>query len=100
MLGFLCWVNILHFGPNQRVYKFEFDDSEDTFRKVLQYSCVIWATELTGSVVIRKVFKRFFNHDIGKEAVKDFHRFPEMVPAMVLVIINILQVRFKKYSGV
>ncbi|CAG8456473.1 1463_t:CDS:2 [Paraglomus brasilianum] len=93
MLGFLCWVVILNMGPNKWVYPyFQFKDGmEYSFDLTVKASWAVWGSELASSFVTRKIFKHAFQHDVSKEAAKDFREYPTMVIAMVLVIIHVLQ---------
>ncbi|KAJ1981205.1 hypothetical protein H4R34_002164 [Dimargaris verticillata] len=95
MLAFLASVLILHFGPNARFYPyFSFESTPDnqyTLALTLWASMAIWLSELAVSVATRWVVWLLYGHAIGKEAAKDFQRYPEMVPAMILVIIHVLQ---------
>jgi len=93
MLGFICWIVIIHYGPNNQVYPyFNFDDDNGfDFDLTLKASCIIWAFELASSAITRKIYKKLFNHDISDEAVKDFRSYPEMVVTMIVIIIHVLQ---------
>jgi hypothetical protein len=95
MLGFICWIIIIHYGPNNRVYPyFNFDDDGGfDFDLTLRASCVIWAFELASSAITRKIYKKVFNHNISQEAVIDFKTYPEMVVTMIVIIIHVLQVK-------
>ncbi|CAG8465354.1 3135_t:CDS:2 [Ambispora leptoticha] len=93
MLGFLCWVLILHYGPNKRAYPyFQFDDgNEYTVELTVKASIGVWISELTSSYVTRHIFRKAFKHSVSEEAVKDFVRYPEMIVTMMLVVIHVLQ---------
>ncbi|KAJ1905823.1 hypothetical protein LPJ81_001711 [Coemansia sp. IMI 209127] len=96
MLGFLCWVSVLHFGPNRRHYPyFRFEPKDDEFN--YEYSLTIrasvyaWASELAASRVVRFIFRHVYTLDVGSEAVYDFRRYPHVVPVLVLVTVHVLQ---------
>ncbi|KAG9305979.1 hypothetical protein G9A89_009303 [Geosiphon pyriformis] len=93
MLGFLCWVIILHFGPNKRAYPyFQFDDGTlYTFNLTFKASCGVWVSELISTYITRQIFRRVFKHSVSLEAAIDFETYPELLVTMVLVIIHILQ---------
>ncbi|KAJ2787120.1 hypothetical protein GGI15_000996 [Coemansia interrupta] len=96
MLGFLCWVTVLHFGPNQVHYPhFQFKPRDDEFNYkyslTVRASAYVWASELVASRIVRLLFRWIYSHNISKEAVHDFRRYPHVVPAMVLVTIHVLQ---------
>ncbi|CAG8489771.1 1911_t:CDS:2 [Acaulospora colombiana] len=94
MLGFICWICIIHYGPNFEVYPyFKFNEvgNEFNFDLTLKASCVIWAFELASNTITRFIYRRVFKHDISREAVKDFEAFPEMVVALIVIIIHVLQ---------
>ncbi|RIA84760.1 hypothetical protein C1645_879747 [Glomus cerebriforme] len=93
MLGFICWIFIIHYGPNNRVYPyFNFDDDNAfDFDLTLRASCVIWAFELASSAITRTIYKRVFNHNISYEAMTDFETYPKMVFTMIVIIIHVLQ---------
>ncbi|KAJ1767781.1 hypothetical protein LPJ74_005168, partial [Coemansia sp. RSA 1843] len=96
MLGFLCWVTVLHFGPNSRHYPyFRFEPKDDEFN--YEYSLTIrasvyaWASELFASRIVRFIFRHAYALDVGSEAVYDFRRYPHVVPVLVLVTVHVLQ---------
>ncbi|KAJ2707381.1 hypothetical protein FB645_000734 [Coemansia sp. IMI 203386] len=96
MLGFLCWVTVLHFGPNRIHYPhFQFKPRDDEFNYkyslTVRASAYVWASELVASRIVRFLFRRIYHHDVSAEAVHDFRRYPHAVPAMVLVAIHVLQ---------
>ncbi|KAJ2701215.1 hypothetical protein H4R19_005424 [Coemansia spiralis] len=96
ILGFLCWVTILHFGPNRRHYpffRFEPISNEPSYEYSLtvRASIYAWASEFVASRVVRCMFRWFYDHNISSEAVHDFARYPHVVSAMVLVTIHVLQ---------
>ncbi|CAB4422782.1 unnamed protein product [Rhizophagus irregularis] len=93
MLGFICWIYIIHNGPNNRVYPyFNFEDGNAfNYKLTLRASCVIWAFELASSAITRTIYKRVFNHNISREAMKDFESHPKMVITMIVIIIHVLQ---------
>ncbi|KAG0053529.1 hypothetical protein BGZ83_000946, partial [Gryganskiella cystojenkinii] len=94
MLAFLLWVNILHYGPNSKVYSyFKFNDqNQDYNHSVTVYASLgIWASELISNFINRTICKRFLGHHVTKEALKDFKEYPELIVAFVLVMVHILQ---------
>ncbi|KAI9504043.1 hypothetical protein BX070DRAFT_200992 [Coemansia spiralis] len=96
MLGFLCWVTILHFGPNSRHYPyFKFEPKDDEFNYeyglTMRASIFVWASELAAGRIVRFIFRHAYGLNIGSEAVYDFRRYPHVVPVMVLVTIHVLQ---------
>lgn len=95
MLGFLCWVNILHFGPNRAAYPyFHMDDRDGSpynHNLTVIAALVIWTSELTSAYITRFTFKKVFNHSITQQAVKEFERYPEMIIGFVLVMVHVLQ---------
>ncbi|KAJ1642620.1 hypothetical protein LPJ64_005551 [Coemansia asiatica] len=96
MLGFLCWVTVLHFGPNRLHYPhFQFKPLDDEFNYkyslTVRASIYVWVSELVASRIVRFLFRSIYKHDISAEAVHDFRRYPHAVPAMVLVTIHVLQ---------
>ncbi|CAG8532456.1 8268_t:CDS:2 [Acaulospora morrowiae] len=94
MLGFICWIWIIRFGPNYDVYPyFKFNEvgNEFNFDLTLQASCVIWAFELVSNAITRLTYRKMFKHNISKEAVEDFKTYPEMIVALIVIIIHVLQ---------
>ncbi|KAJ1734786.1 hypothetical protein LPJ61_000895 [Coemansia biformis] len=96
ILGFLCWVTILHFGPNRRHYpffRFEPADGGPSYEYSLtvRASIYAWASEFVASRVVRCLFRWLYGQNISSEAVHDFGRYPHVVSAMVLVTIHVLQ---------
>ncbi|KAJ2843993.1 hypothetical protein GGI22_007027, partial [Coemansia erecta] len=96
MLGFLCWVSVLHFGPNRRHYPyFRFEPKDDEFNYeyslTVRASAYAWASELAASRVVRFIFRHAYTLDVGSEAVYDFRRYPHVVPVLVLVTVHVLQ---------
>ncbi|KAG0364299.1 hypothetical protein BGZ54_007665 [Gamsiella multidivaricata] len=94
MLAFLCWVNILYYGPNAKIYQyFQFKDQYREYdHTVTVYASVgIWASELISNFINRSICKRFMGHHVTKEALKDFKEYPELIVAFVLVMVHILQ---------
>ncbi|KAF8932536.1 hypothetical protein BGZ58_006999 [Dissophora ornata] len=94
MLAFLCWVNILYYGPNSKIYPyFKFKDQNWEYsHDVTVYASIgIWATELISNFINRFICKRFLGHHVTKEALKDFKEYPELIIAFVLVMVHILQ---------
>ncbi|KAF9973908.1 hypothetical protein BGZ65_008999 [Modicella reniformis] len=94
MLAFLCWVNILYYGPNAKIYQyFQFNDENRTYNHdVTVYASLgIWASELVSNFINRAICKKFVNHHVTKEALKDFKEYPELIVAFILVMIHILQ---------
>ncbi|PIA19323.1 hypothetical protein COEREDRAFT_79267 [Coemansia reversa NRRL 1564] len=96
ILGFLCWVTILHFGPNRRHYPyFRFEQTDTQFNYeyglTVRASAYAWASEFVASRIVRYIFRCFYGRNISSEAVYDFRRYPHVVSAMVLVTIHVLQ---------
>ncbi|CAG8556782.1 21635_t:CDS:2 [Cetraspora pellucida] len=94
MIGFICWICIIHYGPNYDVYPyFKFNEAGNPFDfyLTLKMSCIIWAFELASAGITRSIFRKAFKHSISKSAVKDFDEYPEMVVAMIVIIIHVLQ---------
>lgn len=95
MLGFLFWVNILHFGPNRAAYPyFHMDDRDGSpYNHKLTFlaAIVIWTSELASSYIARTTFKKAFNHSITQQAIREFKRYPEMIIGYVFVMIHVLQ---------
>lgn len=96
MVGFLCWVNVLHFGPNSRVYPYfdPFDpglDQSTSYPLTISASLGVWGCEIFSAFLTRRAFKAIYNHSVTREAVQDFYRYPDIIWAMVLVTIHVLQ---------
>ncbi|KAJ9080086.1 hypothetical protein DSO57_1028841 [Entomophthora muscae] len=96
MVGFLCWINILHVGSNKGAYPYfqKFDpvsDKQTSYSLTMSASIGMWACELLSAYITRGLFKSLFGHSVTREAVKDFHRYPEVIWAMVLITIHVLQ---------
>ncbi|GES75576.1 transmembrane transporter [Rhizophagus clarus] len=93
MLGFICWIYIIHNGPNSQVYPyFNFeDDNAFDFALTLHASCVMWAFELASSAITRTIYKKVFNHNISREAMTDIGNHPKMVFTMIVIMIHVLQ---------
>ncbi|KAF9109765.1 hypothetical protein BGX27_007232 [Mortierella sp. AM989] len=94
MLAFLCWVNILYYGPNAKIYPyFQFKDDNHIYnhRVTVYASLGIWASELVSNFINRTICKRFLGHHVTKEALKDFKEYPELIVGFVLVMVHILQ---------
>ncbi|KAF9196503.1 hypothetical protein BGZ49_002802, partial [Haplosporangium sp. Z 27] len=94
MLSFLCWVNILYYGPNTTIYPyFQFKDENTIYsHEVTVYASLgIWASELVSNFINRSICKHFLNHHVTKEALKDFKEYPELIVVFVLVMVHILQ---------
>ncbi|KAJ1743551.1 hypothetical protein LPJ68_000929 [Coemansia sp. RSA 1086] len=96
VLGFLCWVTVLHYGPNRRHYPyFRFEnDIEDTrygYSLTVRASIYAWASEFVASRVVRCIFRYVYGQNISNEAVYDFRRYPHVVAALILVTIHVLQ---------
>ncbi|CAJ0823947.1 15374_t:CDS:2 [Entrophospora sp. SA101] len=94
MLGFLGWLCIIHYGPNYEVYpyfKFVDENKELDIWWTLKATCKIWAFELISAKVTRIIYEKYFKINIRREAVADFKKYPEMVVAMLVIIIHVLQ---------
>ncbi|KAI7870360.1 hypothetical protein BDF14DRAFT_1879334 [Spinellus fusiger] len=97
MLGFLCWVNILHFGPNRAAYPYFYfndrvsEESPYTHQMTFIAAVIIWSSELTSAYITRWTFKRYFHHSVTEQAIKEFTHCPEMIIAFVFIMIHVLQ---------
>lgn len=95
MLGFLCWVNILHFGPNRAAYPYFHMDDQDgspyNHNLTVIAALVIWTSELTSAYITRLTFKKAFDFSITQQAISEFERYPEMIIGFVLVMVHVLQ---------
>ncbi|KAJ1932547.1 hypothetical protein FBU59_006335 [Linderina macrospora] len=96
MLGFLCWVTVLHFGPNNPHYPlFQFKPEDDEFNYkydlTIKASVYVWLSEIISSRVVRLLVRWLYRQNISNEAIDDFRRYPHVVPVMVLVTIHVLQ---------
>lgn len=95
MLGFLCWFNILHFGPNRAAYPYFYMDDKDgspyNHNRTFIAALIIWTTELTSSYITRFTFKKAFKHSVTNQAVQEFKKYPEMIVGFVLVMLHVLQ---------
>ncbi|ORX66347.1 hypothetical protein DL89DRAFT_226743 [Linderina pennispora] len=96
MLGFLCWVTVLHFGPNSPHYPFfQFKPEDDEFNYkydlTIKASAYVWLSEIIASRVVRFQLRWLYKQNMSNEAVDDFRRYPHVVPVMVLVTIHVLQ---------
>jgi len=83
MVSFLGWVSILHFGGNRLVYPyFSFEETTDryTYNLTFYASLVIWVSELVSSFITRYIMRRVFKHNVTEEAMKDFERYPDLLP--------------------
>lgn len=75
MVGFLGWLTILHFGPNQEIYPFfNFDSDTDPYNYRLTFvaSLVIWATELVSAYLARLVIWISFSLDVTNIGLDEF----------------------------
>ncbi|KAF9366799.1 hypothetical protein BGX34_007573, partial [Mortierella sp. NVP85] len=83
MLAFLCWVNILYYGPNASMYSyFQFNDGNIYSHDVTVLASLgIWVSELISSFINRSICKKYLNHHVTKEALKDFKEYPELIVA-------------------
>ncbi|KAG0345580.1 hypothetical protein BG004_003535 [Podila humilis] len=94
MLAFLLWVNVLYYGPNNKIYTyFQFKDSNKIYNhNVTVYASLgMWASELISNFINRFICKKYLNHHVTKEALKDFKEYPELIVAFVLVMVHVLQ---------
>ncbi|KAG0178848.1 hypothetical protein DFQ28_004013 [Apophysomyces sp. BC1034] len=97
MLGFLCWVNILHFGPNRAAFPyFDFDrqvsdESPYTHKMTFIAALIIWTSELTSAYITRHTFKRVFRHSVTEQAIREFTQYPEMIVGYILVMVHVMQ---------
>lgn len=93
MVAWLGWVVVLHYGYNKKIYKyFSFEDPSDpyTFRLTFWASLATWAAELCAGWIVRRLMERWFTFQVTKEAVGDFGKFPELMPAAGLVSVHVL----------
>ncbi|PWA00574.1 hypothetical protein BB558_003379 [Smittium angustum] len=98
MLGFLCWVAILHYGPNRFLYPyFKFLPSDDepdfhySIELTIKASAIIWAFELVVSRMVRILSNHLFKIDIAEINILNLKRYPYMVPVIILLTIHVLQ---------
>ncbi|RKP33987.1 hypothetical protein BJ085DRAFT_14638 [Dimargaris cristalligena] len=99
MVAFLASVVILHFGPNARFYPYfsfrppvdDHPEHQYTLALTLWASLAVWASELAASFCTRWIVWLCYGHAIGREAAKDFQRYPELALAMIFVAIHVLQ---------
>lgn len=93
MMAWLGWVVVLHYGYNKKIYPyFSFEDERDpyTFSLTFWASCATWAAEICAGWVVRRIMKYGFGFQVTKEAIEDFGRFPELLPAVGLVSVHVL----------
>ncbi|KAJ1921960.1 hypothetical protein H4219_000307 [Mycoemilia scoparia] len=93
MLGFLCWVSILHFGPNKKAYPYfqfnqKYDDPNNhySYELTMMASALVWLSEIVASRVVRVIVRLIYSHSISNSVVRDFMRYPNMIPAMILIM--------------
>lgn len=62
---------------------FSFSDKEDpyTFSLTFYASLVTWGCEIVAGWIVRRVMELWFGFSVTKEAVEDFGKYPELVPA-------------------
>ncbi|RXK36320.1 hypothetical protein M231_06405 [Tremella mesenterica] len=85
MVGFLGWLSILHFGPNQQIYPFfRFSPTPDdpyTYSLTFTASLVIWGSELISSFIARQIMSFSFDVDVTNVGLNEMREYPELVPA-------------------
>ncbi|KAI5777020.1 hypothetical protein EDC01DRAFT_431048 [Geopyxis carbonaria] len=94
MAAWLGWVIVLHYGYNTKVYPyFSFNDKNDpyTFSLTFWASLATWGCEIVAGWIVRRVMQYFFRFGVTEEAIKDFGRYPELFPAVVMVMVHVLQ---------
>ncbi|KAI9263063.1 hypothetical protein BY458DRAFT_438819 [Sporodiniella umbellata] len=95
MLGFLCWFNLLHFGPNRAAYPYFFLDNKDgnpfNHTKTCLAATLIWTSEYTSSWIARRLLKKHLSLSVTQQAMKEFRQYPEMMVGFVLVMVHVLQ---------
>lgn len=75
VVGFLGWLTILHYGPNQQLYPFfAFDSPVDpyTYKLTLVASSVIWASELVSSFLARGLIAFTYTIDVTNVGLDQF----------------------------
>ncbi|OCF32717.1 hypothetical protein I316_05638 [Kwoniella heveanensis BCC8398] len=94
MVGFLGWLTILHFGPNQHIYPFfrlePTPEDPYTFPLTFTASSVIWGSELVSSFVARMVMSLAFGVNVSQIGLDEMREYPELGWASVHVSMNIL----------
>ncbi|KAK6910838.1 hypothetical protein I203_104872 [Kwoniella mangroviensis CBS 8507] len=94
MVGFLGWLSILHFGPNQHIYPFfRFDPTPEdpyTFPLTFIASSIIWGSELISSFIARLLMSIAFGVNVSQIGLDEMREYPELGWASVHVSMNIL----------
>ncbi|WVW85434.1 hypothetical protein I302_107472 [Kwoniella bestiolae CBS 10118] len=94
MVGFLGWLSILHFGPNQHIYAFfRFDPTPEdpyTFPLTFIASSIIWGSELISSFIARLLMGLSFGVNVSQIGLDEMREYPELGWASVHVSMNIL----------
>ncbi|WVR09431.1 hypothetical protein IAU60_006498 [Kwoniella sp. DSM 27419] len=94
MVGFLGWLSILHFGPNQHIYPFfrlePTPEDPYTFPLTFTASSVIWGSELISSFVARALMSLAFGVNVSQIGLDEMREYPELGWASVHVSMNIL----------
>lgn len=93
MAAWLGWVVVLHYGYNKNIYPyFSFEDKRDpyTFSLTFWASLATWGAELLANWIVRKIMKRHLGFPVTREAIADFQKFPELLPAVGLVSVHVL----------
>ncbi|WWC63478.1 uncharacterized protein I303_106081 [Kwoniella dejecticola CBS 10117] len=94
MVGFLGWLSILHFGPNQHIYPFfRFDPTPEdpyTFPLTFIASSIIWGSELISSFIARLLIALAFGINVSQIGLDEMREYPELGWASVHVSMNIL----------
>ncbi|WWC90532.1 uncharacterized protein L201_005468 [Kwoniella dendrophila CBS 6074] len=94
MVGFLGWLSILHFGPNQHIYPFfRFNPTPEdpyTFPLTFIASSIIWGSELISSLIARLLMTLAFGVNVSQIGLDEMREYPELGWASVHVSMNIL----------
>ncbi|WWC71400.1 uncharacterized protein I206_105355 [Kwoniella pini CBS 10737] len=82
MVGFLGWLSILHFGPNQHIYPFfRFDPTPEdpyTFPLTFTASSIIWGSELISSFLARLLISLAFGVNVSQIGLDEMREYPEL----------------------
>lgn len=96
MASFLGWVTILHFGPNRPAYPY-FDFShvgvkDDLYSWQLTFvaSFVVWMCEIISSFIARHAMSWAFDVRVDKEMRLEMTRYPDLLPAAIVLTIFVL----------
>ncbi|RPA93342.1 hypothetical protein L873DRAFT_1705886 [Choiromyces venosus 120613-1] len=90
MVAWLGWVLALHYGWNREVYPyFSFDEFD--FKLTFYASVITWACEIIAAWCVRGIVRRGFGFEVTGEGVKDLIRFDGLLPAVLAVLVHVLQ---------